>query len=127
MFKFLMVSTVFSKKQFCFIRIFKSEDVLDYINDLTKNHNHMILYPVNSKKEVENISDLIDEKMQKALISEIESDHPQAKNSSSLSVKNWTGFKVKGVNMIEHLRDDMFRIYTEHRTFISNSFELCFG
>lgn len=127
MFKFLMVSTVFSKKQFCFIRIFKSEDVLDYINDLTKNHNHMILYPVNSKKEVENVSDLIDEKMQKALISEIESDHPQVKNSSSLSVKNWTGFKAKGVSMIEHLRDDMFRIYTERGTFISNSFELCLG
>lgn len=127
MFKFLMVSTVFSKKQFCFIKIFKSEDVLDYINDLTKNHNHMILYPVNSKKEVENVSDLIDEKMQKALISEIESDHPQTKNSNSLSVKNWTGFKVKGVSMIEHLCDDMFRIYTGHGTFISNSFELCLG
>ena len=127
MLKFLMVSTVFSKKQFCFIRIFKSEDVLDYINDLTKNHNHMILYPVNSKKEVENVSDLIDEKMQKALISEIESDHPQTKNSSSLSVKNWTGFKAKGVSMIEHLHDDMFRIYTERGTFISNSFELCLG
>ena len=122
-----MVSTVFSKKQFCFIRIFKSEDVLDYINDLTKNHNHMILYPVNSKKEIENISDLIDEKMQKALISEIESDHPQTKNSSPLSVKNWTGFKAKGVSMIEHLYDDMFRIYTEHGIFISNSFELCLG
>jgi len=122
-----MVSTVFSKKQFCFIRTFKSEDVLDYINDLTKNHNHMILYPVNSKKEVENVSDLIDEKMQKALISEIESDHPQTKNSSSLSVKNWTGFKAKEVSMIEHLRDDMFRIYTERGTFISNSFELCLG
>lgn len=122
-----MVSTVFSKKQFCFIKIFKSEDVLDYINDLTKNHNHMILYPVNNKKEVENVSDLIDEKMQKALISEIESDHPQVKNSSSLFVKNWTGFKVKGVNMIEHLYDDMFRIYTGHGTFISNSFELCLG
>lgn len=122
-----MVSTVFSKKQFCFIRIFKSEDVLDYINDLTKNHNHMILYPVNSKKEVENVSDLIDEKMQKALISEIESEHPQTKNSSSLSVKNWNGLKVKGVSMIEHLHDDMFRIYTEHGIFISNSFELCLG
>jgi hypothetical protein len=122
-----MVSTVFSKKQFCFIRIFKSEDVLDYINDLTKNHNHMILYPVNSKKEVENVSDLIDEKMQKALISEIESEHPQTKNSGSLSVKNWNGLKAKGVSMIEHLRDDMFRIYTEHGTFISNSFELCLG
>ena len=127
MFKFLMVSTVFSKKQFCFIRIFKSEDVLDYINDLTKNHNNMILYPVNSKKEVENVSDLIDEKMQKALISEIESEHPQTKNSSSLSVKNWNGLKTKGVSMIEHLHDDMFRIYTECGTFISNSFELCLG
>lgn len=124
MLNFLMVSTVFSKKQLGFVKIFKSEDVLDYINDLTKNYSHITLYPVNSKKEIKNVSNLVNERMQKALIDEIEMDHPQSKDSNSLSVKNWTGFTLKNILSIEHLYDDFFRINAEEGSFISNSFEL---
>lgn len=121
MFNFLMVSTVFSKKQFTILSI-KKEELNNFVQEL-KSRNHLILYPLVTKKNVEDVSDLIDKKMQKSLIDEIETDNPQTKDSKSLSVKNWTGFKVKNVLSIEHVRDEFFRIRTGEGTFISNSFE----
>lgn len=121
MLNFFMVSTVFSKKQFCFIKIFKSEDVLDYINDLIKNHNHMILYPVNTKQDVENISDLIDDKWKNAILSEIDSK----KAIKSLTAKRKYGKeKVENVQFIEHLGGPTFRIKGTKNEMITFNFDL---
>jgi len=123
MLNFLMVSTVFSKKQFTVFSLEK-EELNNLAQDLAKNHNHLILYPLITKKNVKDVSDLIDKKMQKSLINEIETDHQWKKDAKPLSVKNWTGFKVKNVLSVEHLYDNMFRINTEHGSFMSDSFEL---
>lgn len=112
-----MVSTVFSKKQFTVLSIEK-EELKNLMNDL-RNRNHLILYPCFTKQDVENVSDLINEKMQKSIINEIDSNTPR-----KLGVKNWTGFRVKGVQSIESIYNNMFRIRTEHGSFMSDSFEL---
>lgn len=118
-----MVSTVFSKKQFTILSL-KEESELSNFAQLAKNRNHLILYPLITKQNVEDVSDLIDEKMQKAIINEIKADHPQTKDATPIFVKNWTGFTVKNVLSIEHLYDNMFRIYTKHGSFMTDSFEL---
>lgn len=122
MLNFLMVSTVFSKKQFTILSL-KDKSELNTLTEYANGRNNLILYPLITKKNVKDVSDLIDEKMQKSLINEIETDHPQTKDSQPLSVKNWTGFRVKNVLSIEHLHDDFFRIRTKEGSFISNSFE----
>lgn len=122
MLNFLMVSTVFSKKQFTILSL-KERSELNTLTEYANGRNNLILYPLITKKNVKDVSDLIDEKMQKSLINEIETDHPQMKDSQPLSVKNWTGFIVKNVLSIEHLHDDFFRIRAKEGSFISNSFE----
>lgn len=123
MLNFLMVSTVFSKKQFTILSL-KERSELNTLTEYSNGRNNLILYPLITKKNVKDVSDLINEKMQKSLINEIETDHPQTKDSQPLSVMNWNGFKVKNVLSIEHFQDDLFRIRTEQGAFISNSFEL---
>lgn len=118
-----MVSTVFSKKQFTILSL-KERSELNTLTEYANGRNNLILYPLITKKNVKDVSDLINEKMQKSLINEIETNHPQTKDSQPLSVKNWNGFKVKNVLSIEHFQDDLFRIRTEQGSFISNSFEL---
>jgi len=122
MLNFLMVSTVFSKKQFTILSL-REKSELNTLKEYAKGRNHLIIYPLITKKNVKDVSDLINEKMQKSLINEIETDHPQTHDSQPLSVINWNGFKVKNVLSIEHFQDDLFRIRTEQGSFISNSFE----
>lgn len=117
-----MVSTVFSKKQFTILSL-KEEELTNLAQELINGRNNLILYPCFNNQDIKNISDLIDEKMQSSLINEIKTDHPKG-HGPKLCVKNWTGFKVKGVTSIEHLNNKMFRIRTEHGSFMSDSFEL---
>lgn len=115
MYNFLMVSTVFSKKQFSVLSVTK-EELPTLAQDLAKGRNHLILYPCLNKQNIKDISDLIDAKTKVALLSDTA--------NKKLGVKNWTGFKSKGVVFIEHLHDEFFRIHTEKSSFVSSEFEL---
>ena len=116
-----MVSTVFSKKQFTVLSV-KKDELKNLINDL-KGRNHLILYPCFTPENIEDVSDLIDEKMQTSILHEIETDYPGGK-PKELIVKNWTGFKLKGVQSIECLSNGMFRIRSKEGSFMTDSFEL---
>lgn len=119
MLKFFMVSTVLSKKQFCFVEIYKQEDVIEYINDLAKNHQHVILYPIHNEQDVENISDLIDNDWKKCLLKEIQQD-PKV-----LVAKQLNGTKtIKNVQFIEHVNGPAFLIKGKNKEFTSFNFSL---
>ena len=115
-----MVSTVFSKKQFSFISI--EDDVFNAIWQLAKSRNHLILYPVNSMREIENVSDLISEDWKKVLVSELQSE--QKIETRSLTAKAFNGKKVSRVQFIEHLHGPVFCIKGQNREIVSSNFDL---
>ena len=118
MLNFLMVSTVLSKKQFTVISIEKNE-LNSFLNDF-KSRNDLIMYPLITKQNVEDVSDLLNEKLCTSLIHEIESNNPSDK---CLNVKNLGHVRFKNVLSIEHVFEDIFRFRTENVTFMSNCFE----
>lgn len=117
MYKFLMVSTVFSKKQFAFISCEENEDFMKFLKDETKRRSNLVLYPVMTYEDIRNVSDLLSEKECKALRRDSKDINPFKKK---FAVKNFTGFMLP-INRIEHIAFDMFRFCTEHGNFISNS------
>lgn len=116
-----MVYTALSKKQYSYVEIYQEDCVLDYLNSLIQNHQHVILYPVNTRQEIENISDLIDEKWRKSLISEI-SDRKQ----KPLMAKQVNGKIIKNVQFIEHVNGPVFRIRGKNGEISSFNFSLFF-
>lgn len=122
MYNFLMVSTVFSKKQFSILSINKKEEFVNLVQDLAKIRKHLILYPCINKQNVRDIQDLIDDKTIAYLESECK--RCNAISEKKLCVTNWTGLKLKDVVFIEHLHDNFFKVQTRNRFFVSDSFEL---
>ena len=116
-----MVYTALSKKQYSYVEIYQKEGVLEYLNELTQSRQHMILYPVNTKQEISAISDLIDEKWKRSLLSEI-ADHKQ----KPLMVKQINGKVIKNVQFIEHVNGPVFRIRGKNGEISSFNFSLFF-
>lgn len=121
-----MVYTALSKKQYSFVEIYKIEDAEDYINELVKNRQHVILYPINTEEQLDNVSDLMDEKWQSSLLSEIKSIK---KPIEILNAKRSCGIDktIKNVQFIEHLGGPTFKIKGENGELITFNFSLFDG
>ena len=121
-----MVYTALSKKQYSFVEIHNIEDAEDYINELVKNRQHVILYPINTEEQLDNVSDLLDEKWQSSLLSEIEN---VKKPIRIINAKRSHGKDriIKNVQLIEHLGGPTFRIKGENGELITFNFSLFDG
>lgn len=120
MYKFLMVSTVFSKKQFTVVSCREDENFTNFLDEFRHRQN-LILFPILNKEDINNIEDLLDEKELKSLLSEVQEANPYRKK---FAVTNFTGFTV-AVRCIEHIHYDLFRFYTDYGNFVSNSVQSC--
>lgn len=121
-----MVYTALSKKQYSFVEIYKIEDANDYISELVKNRQHVILYPINTEEQLNNVSDLMDEKWQSSLLFEIKSIK---KPIEVLNAKrsHGRGKTIKNVQFIEHLGGPTFKIKGENGELITFNFSLFDG
>lgn len=117
MFKFLMVSTVFSKKQFTYVIINKEEDFLLELMKLAFNHTKIVLFPIMNKQDISNIENLVDNKWKDALFNQV-NDNNQI---LGLEIRN----QCVRVYSLEHIENDVFNIMSDKGIFTANTFKPC--
>ena len=117
MFKFLMVSTVLSKKQFTYVIINKEEDFLSELMKLAFNHAKTIFFPIMNKEDVSNIEDLVDNKWKAALFHQVKDSN----QILGLEVRN----QCVRVYSFEHIENDVFNIMSDKGIFTANTFKPC--
>ena len=117
MFKFLMVSTVLSKKQFTYVIINKEEDFLSELMRLAFNHAKTIFFPLMNEEDVYNVGDLLDNKWKASLFAEVKG----SVETLGIEVRN----QCVRVYSFEHIENDVFNIMSDKGIFTANTFKPC--
>ena len=103
----LLCSTVLGKRRFSVEQFKDCEDLAKCLPSLAKNHPDMVIYPIISEKNLEDISDILEKKQKLALLEE--------KEFYKAKLCAYHGnFIFKDVVRIEHVYDNIFRFATRN-------------
>lgn len=119
MLRFLMVSTVLSKKQFSYVIVHKEEDLLVYLTEVAIKHSSTLFFPIFNNQDIENVSDLVNSEWIEAMKNDIN----RQKKIHHLGIRNWNEREFKDIICIEHLYDNVFKIMTPKSSIVSNDFK----
>lgn len=116
MFKFLMVFTVSTQKQFIYVTINNTEDLLCELMKLAFTYAKSVFFPIENVEDVYNIEHLLNKEWKDALLNNVQSD-------------TFFGLEIRQhcvrVYSIEHIEDDVFNIMSDKGTFTINQFKPC--
>ncbi len=116
MFKFLMVFTVSTQKQFMYITINYAEDFLCELMKLSFMYPKPVFFPIENVEDVYNIEHLLNKEWKDALLTNVQSD-------------KFFGLEIRQrcirIYSIEYVDGDIFNVISDKEIFTTNQLKPC--